>query len=829
MQNKTQRVLSRLSVATLSVVMLLSVCLTGCQPVVNTEDDVTKIEIVTEGLTTTYTQGDTFNYAEVTLTATYESGKTESLNLNSKGVTHNTLNMDEVGEQTLTATYKEKSDSVKINIVKKQEAPKVLISTYELPESYEIYMQSYANDPETPNDDQHRDVFMKGAGAYKVGADNGFVFVPDVRALDVTTAQTITLNEVKTTFKLFEKKAEAFEEVADPSLYLKTESELATESGNAEYTLADNYYFFKQEAIGKTFRLDVTLDESYATQTPELNKTISATVEVIDGYNVYNQIGFSVIDNLNVNHWKAIKEAAGTLAWDTKALTAYNDLTNPESYVETVVLHANLTIDPDQLPENYFWDKDRNLETYGNQGYNSALALLKNHSGANELGYPDKLQGSLRDYYAAGDNDGAYYNFDSDCNGPYKEIYRASAVNMQKGVYVTAGTSISGNCFSIGYTTEGENHSLYSVIAKEADANPVGHWALIKYQEEVHVEESYPDSKEIFNRDPVIENVRIRGNFPRKSETQGEPVQLMAVNTAMDSVTFQNTIVSQLYVGATADHGDGRSNILIENSKFYDIYSNMFYSWRSDIIVKNSVLKDAGGPIFLLCDGNRTGAAHDLPTSGTDTDQGPSLTYDKASQIQSLAAGNEPWYVLNHAEALFTQIKAQQGLFGIAYNYLGLNYIQKNSNNVEQVNVVAAVLCEPGDLMSDCSNAMINTSGLITRTDGEKNESYRINPPMPDLTGTPYAAYNQLIQSLPASNAPFFFSNGLMAIYGAETMNNALHTPIISTAATGFALTTADVKAAWANANDLLFITMRAGATTPRFGVLIGDCVKVGA
>lgn len=83
---------------------------------------------------------------------------------------------------------------------------------------------------------------------------------------------------------------------------------------------------------------------------------LGAILEVVDGYNVYNQIGLSVFDNLNVKHWAAIKKAAGTIHWDSKPLTEYNIIKEGDGNapVANVVLHSNITIDPDDLPDSYF-------------------------------------------------------------------------------------------------------------------------------------------------------------------------------------------------------------------------------------------------------------------------------------------------------------------------------------------------------------------------------------------------------------------------------------------------------------------------------------------
>lgn len=856
-----------------AMIMSVSVALAGCTPPGVDDDAVLESISINEGYKADYTVGDTFEVDQMTITAKYDTKATETLNLTSEGVSYtpNPFTLDTVGTKTLTVSYTKngvtKSDTAEITVHEAlSEDEDIVIVSFAAPTTYSKYMADYKETAEVDHtSSETRDYFMQGGGTYKVGNINGFVFKPVATALNPENPRDrIPVENAKTTFELFvANKDGTFPQTAEPnpSQYVNTKE------GEAQR----NIYYFTEKAVDMTFRLVIKLDgEEYDTEDLAAagDDVITAEVKVVEGYNVYNQIGLSVLDNLNVKHWNELKTAAGTLPWDEKPLVEYNVLKEGEkfNYIPQVVLHANITIDPDQLPDNYFWDKDRtNVE----QGYKTVLGYVSSLENLTYNGktYAELLNGSLRDYEPTG----GWNNFNSASNGDLAEDYSANSVNMQKALYNVAGTNIQGNCMQLSYKP-GEKHNLFTIYDSEpdaagtmADASPLSHWSLIKYMDEQVVAKAYPnlltsaEGEEFavsFDVTPTVENLRIKGNMPRLEKTDGMPAHLMAFNTCVDELTLKNTIISQVFVATTGDshhdsdfiHAADGANIIIDNSKIVDIYSNMFYVWRATATVKNSVLQEAGGPLFLLVDGNRNGSTND--------EKGSHLIVDDASTLENFAIGTEPWYVLNNAQALFNGIK---GLIRNIAHGFGREFVVEETRNgvkFELVNIIAAVICDPGKLMENCSNDMIYPSGTISRGD---KDAFVMNPAF-DTGNDPFLT--PVAAGLYSSEAPMFFSglaqaafvNGalpnLSELYPGMGAPNLSGIPMVgkgfnvtSGKVIGFSYNPVEVVTSWAEAvgmvTDWTFVTMRASASmkadpnmgsmippsfiTPRFGVLLGS------
>lgn len=782
--------------------------------------------------------GAEFDYSKFTIVPHYSDGHSvSSLNGTSEGVTHTTVDTTVPGDQELTFTYEEVTSApVTITVL----AEKLNLKRFSLPK---FYSDVAANEGDTAGTESaDRDSFMTGFESYKAGDDNAFEFQPDATVL-LSSTQELAVT-VQTQFTL-EKKAAGgeFEPVDNADTYVKTTSVLP------------NYYWFQPAAVGNVFKLRIKPDPASYTGATE---GIEAIIEVVDGYNVYNQIGLSVFDNLNVKHWQSIKEEAGTLRWDTKPLVKYNTVTGDDKApVKNIILHSNITIDPDELPDNYFWQKD---ETVGDSSYNTVNGYLQTGSEIPDS-VKNNLEGSLKD----GLNKDYHYKFDDVTSGDYKEDI-VSSVNMQKGIYVSTGTGIVGNFHTLTYHTSGSRHSLYTVYdGKNATgtAFPLSHWSLFKYSSS-----GMPENVERVNDGkPTVSDLRILGQSPRLAATDGEPSHLMAFNGYTSEINLSNCIVSRLFVAVL---GDTSTNVNVADSKIFDIYSNMFYLWRAKADVKNSILMDAGGPLFILCDGNRKQHDYDSLTfsqcpldDGTplpgDQDEAaktryekykadgpaPNLVVDDKSKLESFAAGEESWYKLNGVSEMFGKIKggSNNGLGDVAKGYLGRDIIVKK-DNVDLVNVIAVIIPEPSEMSNKVAFAnSITTSGMAKIGD----ETFKMHPVTPTFNNQFLAS--AALQTFYNSHAPYFISGGKVAIYGQTSMQNlgggqyGFEDVIASTTGTqqgNWAFKAADVKAAWASVTSpYLFISTRpldatfSGQTvteaSPRIGILVGSVHSVTA
>lgn len=787
------------------------------------EKTLISIEVQSTAADRTVEYGGTVDYSKFIIVCHYSDGSTntEPLNGTSAGVTHNEIVTTNAGEYELTFTYESKSATVPITVLPQKDV--ITLNRFALPTFYTA--AAAVADDEAGTQSQNRDIFMKGFETYKVGDDNAFEFQPDATIL-ISTTQEVPVT-VRTTFTL-EKKGDgdSYEPVSDVATYVTTEP------------LLPNYYYFTEEAVGKVFKLTIKPDaESYTVK--DNSDTIEAIIEVVDGYNVYNQIGLSVFDNLNVKHWAKIKGDAGTLRWDSKPLTEYNTISGDDAApVKNVVLHGDITIDPDQLPDSYFWKEG---ESVGSSSYKTVNDILKGNSHIPDS-VKNYLDGSLKD----GLNKDQWYKFDDSTSGDLEEDAKTS-VNMQKGVYVSTGTGIEGNFHEITYHTSGTKHSLYTVYdgkTSTGSAFPLSHWSLFKYGNETTANVTIVNGGE-----PHVSDLRILGQSPRLAATNGEPAHLMAFNSCTNTMSLENCIVSRLFVVVLGD--EASSGVNVSDSKLFDIYSNMFYLWRAKIDVKNSIMKDAGGPIFILCDGNRVDHSKDQYAFSmwTMDEEGPRLVVDDASVLESKAAGNESWYVLNGVNAMFGQIKGNggdpakgtSGLGDAARGYLGREVLIKE-NGTDFVNVVAVIIPEPSLLStSKPFKESATTAGMATIG----SEVFKMHPVTPGFNQMMASAALQVFYS---SNAPYFISEGKTAIYGATSMSGldaskyGFHDVVATTTGTAkgdWAFTAAETKAAWNSVTSpYLFLSMRVSAkmsgfsvteATPRIGILVGSVTKAGA
>lgn len=826
--------LKRVAFVLVVAVLSLSTVLTGCKPKNPVDPDAVleSISINTDGLKTTYTVGETFDAGNVKFTAHYSDKNKKTVSLTEQGVTYKftpALTMsenkyeftaDDVGDLELEVSYKvkevTKKDTVDITV---EEAPveQAELNDFALPTVYANYVKMYQT-THTPNsnyddddeDSDYFDVFMKGAGTYTVGNLNGFVFTPDAHAWN-DADKLVSVSDVDTTFKLYVDGAATA--VTDPSAYV------TVKEGQR------NTYYFTSAAAGHTFKLEITAVDGKYDVSELTSATIAAEFEVVEGYNVYDQFGLSVYDNLNKKNWAQLKDRK--LDWDEKKLSEYD--------VSCIVLHNDITINPDYLPDYYFWDSKR---TEIDQQYNAALTMTN-------AKYRSQLDGSLRSY--SSNKNSHDFNFDDDSFGAYKEAY--SSCNVQKALYNTSGCNIQGNCMQIDYQLTGNttNHKLYTVFdgkAKATDkddevgknsANPTSYWSMFRHVKNSRYAEDYVEH---YLESIKMENLRIKGSMRRQAKTDGEPAQLMCINSTVPAA-IENCIISQLYVAFTGDNDGAQADISLKDVKITDFYSNMFYLWKSTARVENSVLTAAGGPIFIMSNGSSV--------FGTpDDESGSHLILDDKSIVESWAAGLEPWYQLNKASALFTMVK---GDLRSLFKALGRDYVNVVNDDEEGlgelVNIMAVVVPDPSDITSSYTSddKMPQVIGTIVRNNADATvEKYVMNPAFPSADtllgmGLPQEQVMAMLYS-PKTQTPFFSSGSLITAIAGTNLQSAqifgMNTKGTSPAEmlhSGLAGARA-VWAAEANVSDLLLLTMRAlpGDTnnnmrspSPRFGILIGN------
>lgn len=617
-----------------------------------------------EGLVAEYKTA--LDYANILINVIYnDANLNETIAINDERVTVlQDIDINEIGKQTLIVEFEGKQASVEVEVVNSNA---VLLTRITLPQSYKDFQLASAVKDESLI--AENEFAIKGK-PYIVGNVNRFKFVPVMKGLDMDTYEPFDVENPITTY-ILQLKGENGE-------YATVNSELYIES------VIDNMYKFNTDAEGKEFKLIVSPDTDVYDVSSLATTTATIEFKVEKAYNVYDVYGLSVMDNLNVKNWAKIKDR--TLVYDDKKLSEYTDVT-------LIVLHNDILVDADKLPSNYFWSEKT-------PGYDMALSNLKaaDNLSAGKVNLASKLVGSLRD--GSGNDDmynhgGNYYNsanlntYDEDGDG-VKEDYVESwdCVNMQKGLFNTNQCSISGNYMTIT-TKDSATRRLSTVISFDYKTdntlkmtNPISHWSMFKF---------YKTGTEKLSIN--VENVFMQGNMPKVNEG-GLPAGLMGINTLIDELTVDNIITSQFYTHIICDETEGaQSKLNFKNSRMSDAYSNMIYLWRSDVVVENCIMKNAGGPLFILCDGERLVAEENSYPAAQ-------LKVDEKSVLESYAAGTEAWYTIFDATLLFNMFK---GMDTAMRAISGKTYVH-NVNGAEQINLVAVIIPSPDTILSARSN-----------------------------------------------------------------------------------------------------------------------------
>ncbi len=746
--------------AIILIMLLALTCIfVACKGPEKPTKEVVSIEIVTAK--TKYSVGDTISYDAVTLKVTYDDGTTETKTVRELGATVTTpADTSQIGESTYTLTYKGKSVNHTVYVVE------YTVTKFDTPEFWKDYQQSQKG---IGNDNESS---FKVSAKYEVGNVNKFICNPYIEGFSEGSE---TSEAIEGTVKII------------PSVYVLNDAAFKLLEGSelAQYVTIDsenNSYQFTEAAAGKTFKLEMTIDENaYNISSNLTNKTISVEFVVVDdGYNVYEQNGLAVMtDSFKDGVWDEILMPEGTpltLPADDKPLKEYI------GNVSWIILHGNITIDPDLLPSSFFWQE-------GENGIETAKAnmptVFKGTDSRHD--FSKYLVGSLKD----GLGGSTRTNTDEYLDNEKIYLFEGSGdPHVQKALYVSSYVSLSGNFFSVNVEgsisdlsedklTTGERH-FFTIIWDGCGENskaPLGHWSIFKFQSTRDQAKDLEDD----NKSSIsMKNLSMEGNMTKTDSTV--PSGIMSINCSVDELDLNNIIASRFFTNMVADNflngAYAKGDITISNSRFFDSYSNMLYAWRAHYTIVNCEMKEAGGPLFILVDGNRT--------SATEDEKGPNITVDDKSVLESYCTGDEDWYAQYGAGALISTVQSFDGML--------INTpktILKSSDGKNRINVIAAII--PGTDTILESNPNIDTHGFFRKVDdkGSILADYRM--------------HNAYLNNVKALGAVVLQSGNNTLIYdgtGDYLNGSGIQDPTFSA--------------------DTLCIYMQAAKTFPYFGVVLG-------
>lgn len=600
--------------------------------------DVTVTEISLKDVPEKVTQNATIDYSKIYVVAKHDDDSVKEIPLTDKSVTYTPINTTTTGAKTLSVTYGGKNAQATIIV----EAAQVDVTTITVTEfnntaGYNAYQTARAEKGLSEKESE----FVKRDEPYKVGTANGYKLVPQVTAIDENVNFVeVPEAQINTDYTLYVKVSGSWTEVTDTTTYLSK--------------VENNIYYFKQNAEGREIKLVVTLGEGLVPFDDSTDTEIEQEFLVVDGYNVYDALGLSVLDNLNVNSWANLKTHKND--WDgDKTLADFTDVTQ-------VILHNNITITGKYLPNNYFWMSTTEAGVNGGTSYQEALSI------ATGKGYEEYLLGSLKETRLGEDWE--------------------TGNNNQRGLYTSDGIGLSGNYLTIdyqaNYNTKGEKglYVVYDFNQSQNDPNfkyPEGHWSIIKYYQQ----------DENGNNNGTIENVYFVGETG-KTEDSSEPCGLMMLTTMAKETTVNNTIGAGWFCNLELD-ADGYGILNVDSCKFYDSFSQMIFSRRNkEINVSNSEMKRAGGPLIIMHTRTHTDGKDEHVTNTV-------FNVDSTAKLESWLTGSETWFDLHNLAAPVVSMLLQIASLSDNPEFVGTHYMTADN----KVNLIAVVIPEPTEVFNN--------------------------------------------------------------------------------------------------------------------------------
>lgn len=469
------------------------------------------------------------------------------------------------------------------------------------------------------------------ADTYKVGNQNEFKVDIIGKITDDSGRTTEVSNPfIKDKFEIFNKETNKYEDIP--------ESELLS---HVSINNTKNGYQFTAAAVGNTYRLTISADETMYANISDYCSDVVLELEVVDGYNVYSKEDLTIFDNIQ-SAWDDVKTAN-----NIKDVTANG-----------IVLHSDIEITNDDLPQAFKWSEEE-INTYIAQYSDDFSKWCIKKKGNNpdfteEIG-KETLIDSLKDgttVYWRGTNkeddhftiEGNYFKLDT---SKIKQVYSFND-GIQTGTVNTEYVpDDGGGC-------DGSHAQLFGINSEDTEEafGPFGGGSI------------------------SINNLTIIGNGNRSDD---DKYQGGLITFKMRGVDFiaENVITSRSFTTFMSMMSEGevkKTSMILDRCKNFDSYNSLVYVWGCDKnIITNSVMTDAGGAVALLDEVD------------ADNAQSSRRAYPKVDCynvfFENLLTGTEPWFVAHHASEAVAMMEG----FGLQDKWLGKNAVA----NGEHMNILA--------------------------------------------------------------------------------------------------------------------------------------------
>ncbi len=531
-------VMRKAKLSTLLIALLSLTSLVGCNPndstnSSNSSDNTASSDSGSSESSNPSTSGSTINLTAIKLNKTETSillNSTETLTVT---FTPNNATNKEVEWSSEDATIASVDNGVvtakKIgttNIVVKSKAnasisatckvtvkDNVILSNVSAKHEFVLFEQNRAKD------EKNDDGFYDHNQTYKVGDDNAFNVKPALTVLDAKTYLPVSASQWLHDFTISAKLGDAT--VGEE--YFKV---LDARECNVDFTDA---------AVGKTFTISIAPNGVDASKVAALTKTI--TVDVIDGYNVYNAKELGYFDTRPQDSIEDTPVMEDDKDWQVKwpEFKTANNM-NPDYHPAALIFQTDIAVTPSDLPANFFYTAEQ------------AAAL-------NDT----KAAGSLVDY---------------------TYLYERT---------IPGDITVEGNYFDLDL-------SAIPLIKRDRqkttpEGGVIGHAAAFK---------AIAGGDINFRNINMTGNAKKATGDEDKIYGGGIIFVKGAGSKSLKSYNMIATKFYITYFGEKAyNRGDPFTEFELNKVKCFNNYNSFMYNWGSVINAKNSLFRSCGGPVII--------------------------------------------------------------------------------------------------------------------------------------------------------------------------------------------------------------------------------------
>ena len=389
----------------------------------------------------------------------------------------------------------------------------VILSNVSAKHEFVLYEQNKAKD------EKNDDGFYDHTQSYKVGDDNAFNVKPALTVLDAKTYQPVSASQWLHDFTISAKLGN--DTVGEE--YFKV---LDARECNVDFT---------DEAVGKTFTITIAPGGVDASKVAQFTKSI--TVDVVDGYNVYNAKELGYFDTRPQDYEHDVPRMEDDNNWKAKwaEFKIANNM-DPNYLPASLILQTDIAVTANDVPSNFFYTAEQ------------AAALGD-----------AKAAGSLVDFTF-------FYE-------------RTVAGDM----------TIDGNYFDLDF-------SAIPLIKRErqkttAEGAVIGHSAAFK---------AIAGGDITFRNINMTGNAKKAASDEDKIYAGGIIFSKAAGSKSLKAYNMIATKFYITFFGEDPDiNGDPFTEFELDKVKCFDNYNSFLYNWGSIVTAKNSLFRSCGGPVLI--------------------------------------------------------------------------------------------------------------------------------------------------------------------------------------------------------------------------------------